>query len=83
MSYIFQKNFTKNLICQKVLLNYRKDNDKRTLLAMTLLFLSLEQVKRGQRAGCTLAGTRQDAELPAEPREAQRQALEQQALISG
>ncbi|MFY9312067.1 MAG: hypothetical protein WBI77_05655 [Tepidanaerobacteraceae bacterium] len=41
------------------------------------------QTKQRQRAGCTLTGTRQDAELPVNLCEVQHQTLEQQALIIG
>jgi len=41
------------------------------------------QAKQGQRAGGTLTGTRQDAELPVKPCEVQRRALEQQVLLLG
>jgi len=43
----------------------------------------MEQTKQGQRAGSTLAGTRQEAELPAKPCGVQDQVGEQQGLLLG
>ncbi|MGB4168501.1 MAG: hypothetical protein WBJ30_07155 [Tepidanaerobacteraceae bacterium] len=47
------------------------------------MFLSSGQAEQGQRAGSTLAGTRQDAELPANPCGVKTRALVQQVLIIG